>query len=191
MLCGRPATSRKCPGISAPSIAWVLVSPLIGLIFFWMVILFDELRGRGDGKAGLPFCDAHKNYWFRRAVVIVGGFFTIVVLMVVGHWLSPATPPGAKQPEQVHWLFGVAGFVLLIYLPLFLILQLSALRPTKTETRTKRKSFRVYATQNDFLKELDDDMITFTRVSPKFVEALEQRPDTMPLPLQGGIGSVS
>jgi hypothetical protein len=106
ILCGREASYRRFPGIGAPSLVWILLSPLLGLIFFWGNILVASLLpDRGPG--GLPFCDRHRKYWPVRAWIIIGGFAVLVGLMVIGILLTEPAPPG-KQ-ESPHWLFGVAG----------------------------------------------------------------------------------
>jgi hypothetical protein len=91
---------------------------------FWAYILF---AGSASG-GGLPFCDRHRGYWTRRARFIVVGFVALVGLMVVAAVFTPPAVPGKK--DEAHWLFGVAGCWMLVFLPAFLILHLSATRPT-------------------------------------------------------------
>jgi hypothetical protein len=129
IVCGAKAVDRRFPGISSPSLAWVL-APLIGLLVFWGYILLGGGQPR-DRPAGFPFCERHRSYWPRRARFIVGGFLAIVVLMGIGFALTPRPAPGNKADP--HWLFGVAGCWLLIYLPAFLIVHLRAVRPTGSD----------------------------------------------------------
>ncbi len=126
IVCGADAPHRLFPNIGAPSLMWVLFSPLIGLITFWAYILFAA--GRSANETGLPFCDRHQGYWTRRAWFIVGGFVVVVGLMVAAAVLTPPVGPGQK--DEPHWLFGVAGCWMVVFLPLFLIVHLSATRPT-------------------------------------------------------------
>src|SRR5437588_10534604 len=125
IVCVSDAPHRLYPGIGAPSLAWVLFSPLAGLITFWAYILFARSSSRG----GLPFCDRHRRYWTRRAWFIVGSFAAIVGLMVVGVLLTAPAAPGQK--EEPHWLFGIAGCWLVVFLPTFLVVHLAAARPTE------------------------------------------------------------
>ena len=127
VVCGAPAPYRRYPGISAPSLAWVLLSPLIGLISFWGYILLSGGRSQ-ERAAGLPFCDRHLGYWQRRAWFIVGGFLALVGLSIAAVLLTQPAAPGKK--EQPHWLLGVAGCWMLVFLPGFLLVHLTAMRPT-------------------------------------------------------------
>src|SRR4051812_33243449 len=87
MVCGKRAAHRRFPGVSAPSPAWVLVSPLLGLLAFWAYILVSSFAGKRS-RAGLPFCDRHRAYWPRRAWLIIGGFAILALLMVVASLLT-------------------------------------------------------------------------------------------------------
>jgi hypothetical protein len=140
IVCGANAPHRLYPGIGAPSLAWVLFSPLIGLVTFWAYILFD----RNSSSGGLPFCDRHRRYWSRRASFIVGGFAALIGLMVIGGLLTPAAAPGQKA--EPHWLFGVGACWMLVFLPAFLVLHLSATRPTGGN----RKSLVLSGTSREF-----------------------------------------
>ena len=125
VVCGSEATHRLFPGVGAPSLAWLLFSPLIGLMTFWGYILF---AGGSSRRGGLPFCDRHRGYWTRRAWFIVVGFAAVVGLMVAAAVLTPPAAPGRK--DEPHWLFGVAACWMLVFLPTFLVLHLAACRPT-------------------------------------------------------------
>jgi hypothetical protein len=130
VVCGAEASHRRFPGVAAPSLAWILVSPLLGLVAFWTYILF---AGKDSGKAGLPFCDRHRNYWTRRAWIIVLGFVVLVALITMAILIAPPEAAGqqpAGRQNPPHWLFGVLGCWMLLFLPTFLVVQLSAMRPT-------------------------------------------------------------
>lgn len=92
IVCGAEAPYRRYAGVAAPSLAWVLFSPLIGLVTFWTYILFTGGRG---GTGGLPFFGRHRSYWARRAWLIVGGFAGLMIILVVGVLLTPPDRPGA------------------------------------------------------------------------------------------------
>jgi hypothetical protein len=132
VVCGKSASQRLYPGIGAPSLAWVLFSPLLGLLVFWAYILIVRLISKQD-LAGLPFCDRHRGYWPRRAWFIVIGFALLVALMAAG--IALTAPPSAGKKPEPHWLFGVAGCWMLVFLPAFIIVHLAAMRPTR---RTRR-----------------------------------------------------
>ncbi len=149
IVCGENATHVGFPGVGAPSLAWLLVSPLIGLLGFWGYIAFGGGRNRHDQPAGFPFCDRHRKYWPRRARFIIGGFLVLVVLMGVGFALTPGAF-GANKPEP-HWLLGVAGAWMIIYLPTFMVVHLMAVRPTVSAPKS----------------------VTFSLVSNKFAAALK------------------
>src|ERR1700722_15041096 len=63
VVCGADAPHRRFSGVGAPSLAWILFSPLMGLVTLWAYILFAG----GATGGGLPFCDRHRGYWPRRA----------------------------------------------------------------------------------------------------------------------------
>lgn len=105
IVCGANAPRRLFPTIGAPSLIWVLFSPLIGLITFWTYILLSA--GRPASNGGLPFCDRHQSYWTRRAWFIVVGFAALVGWIIAAAALTPTVAPGQKN--EPHWLFGLGG----------------------------------------------------------------------------------
>jgi hypothetical protein len=107
-------------------LAWVFVAPLIGLLAFWLYTLIGN-RPK-EKPAGLPFCDRHRGYWPRRAWFVLIGFMVLVAIFVAAGVLTTPAVPGKK--EEQHWLFGVAGFGVLVYLLTFLGVHLGAMRPT-------------------------------------------------------------
>jgi hypothetical protein len=127
VICGEHARHRRFPKVRPPSSSWVLFSPIIGLLTFWVYILVTT-RWSPSRPAGLTFCDRHRGYWPRRAWFIVGGFAVLIALIVAGMALG--------GPKQVHWLFGVALGWMVLYLPAFILVHLSATRPVE-RGRTK------------------------------------------------------
>ncbi|OJW16742.1 MAG: hypothetical protein BGO49_15875 [Planctomycetales bacterium 71-10] len=124
IVCGDRADHRLFAGVGSPSLAWAMVSPLFGLLAFWG----STLRDAGQSPGGFPFCERHRNYWPRRARFIVFGFVSLLVLMGIGFAFTPRPAPG--EEVEAHWMLGVAGLWLLIYLPTFLFMHLAAVRPT-------------------------------------------------------------
>jgi hypothetical protein len=133
VVCGAEAAHRLFPGVSSPSLAWVLFSPLIGLLTFWGYILLGGGQSR-ERLAGLPFCDRHRSYWPRRAWFIIGGFVALIGLMVAAGVLTQLAAPGKRK--EPHWLFGIAGCWMLVFLPTFLVVHLAAMRPTGGNRRS-------------------------------------------------------
>ena len=123
VVCGDDASYRRFPGVSVPSAGWMLFS-LIGLLTFWIYILFV---GGSSRKGGLPFCERHRSYWTRRAWFIVGGFITTIGLIAVAVVVTPPILPG--RDVQAHWMFGIVGFWMVLFLPAFLVVHLTATRP--------------------------------------------------------------
>lgn len=70
--------------------------------------------------------------------------------MVVAAALSPPEAPGKK--EVPHWLFGVAGCWMLVFLPAFLVLHLSATRPTGSN----RKSLKLSGASQEFAAAINE-----------------------------------
>jgi hypothetical protein len=150
VVCGGDAPHLLYPRIGAPSLAWVLFSPLVGLLTFWAYVLLSG-GGAGEGQAGLPFCDRHRRYWPRRAWFIVGGFAAVVATFVVAALLP--TRAGLNGKEEPHWFFGVAGCWMLVYLPAFLAAHLTATRPTGGG----RKALVLSGASRQFATALEED----------------------------------
>jgi hypothetical protein len=132
VVCGEDAPHRLFRGVTSPSLVWVVFSPLLGLISFWIYVLVASYVSK-PGSAGLPFCDGHRAYWLRRAWFIVTGFVILVGFMVASGFVDSARDSTKK--EGPHWLSSVAGCWLVVYLLAFIVIHLAAIRPTR-RTRT-------------------------------------------------------
>src|SRR5262249_38049322 len=99
----------------------------LGLLTFWGYILVSGGQP-GGREAGFPFCDRHRGYWPRPAWFIVGGFGALVGLLVAAGVLTQPPPPG--QPGGAPWVCGGAGGWMRVFLPAFLVVPLTAMRPT-------------------------------------------------------------
>src|SRR5438132_6875159 len=56
IVCGRNAPHRRFAGVIAPSLAWVLFLPILGLFLFWVSIFARSFHAPSD-SAGFPFFD--------------------------------------------------------------------------------------------------------------------------------------
>jgi hypothetical protein len=157
VVCGADAPHRLFPSVGAPSMAWVFLSPIVGLVGFWASVLHDKSSSTGGG---LPFCDRHRRYWPRRGWFIVVGFALAVAMIIIAAVLAPPDVPGRKQ--EPHWAFGLIGCWILVFLPTFLILHLTATRPTGGNA----KSVTLSHVNRDFKTAVEDE----DRLEPKRVE---------------------
>jgi hypothetical protein len=126
VVCGDAARLRGYADVGAPSTGWVF-APAIGLVAFWGFVLFQG-RPSVEADAGIPFCEQHRDYWWRRAWPVLLGFLLLMVLMGI----AMAVDPGALEHDanhKPHWMFGVAGCWMVLYLPLLISIQLSSMRP--------------------------------------------------------------
>src|SRR5437867_403093 len=100
VCCGRPAVAKRFSWLSDPKAASKCVSSRKGLLWFWAFVLWKQyVRAEPPGKeAGLPFCDRHREYWPRRAWLIVGGFLVLMVLIA----LMCATDSGSFGSDRRH-----------------------------------------------------------------------------------------
>lgn len=151
IVCGARARNRYYSGVSAPSWMWLLFSPLIGLLSFWVYAILPG-RCYSDDEGGLPFCKRHRGYWQRRGWFIILGLLGLIALIVVAASLQgpPAAPGKEAKP---HWFFGVVGCWMLLYLPAFLIAHLSAMRPVGNTGR----SLTLSGVHPDFIDALEDE----------------------------------
>jgi hypothetical protein len=148
LVCGGAAPHRRFPGVGAPSLAWLLFSPLAGLFAFWLYVLCASASSR---PGGFPFCDRHRGYWSRRAGFIIWGLVAIVLLLAIGIPLTVPAAPG--QAESPHWTAALGICWLLIFLPAFLVVHLSATRPTGGN----RKMLRLSGVSREFVAALKEE----------------------------------
>jgi hypothetical protein len=144
MKCGAEATVHKAKTFSWHP-AWVLLLLLAGLIPFVIVALVLSKRMR----VRAPMCAAHAGHWFWRQFIVLGSLAALVVVGIVAMVLVWDNRPGNTLGGYVC----MGSVVLLIgWLVLVLILQGTAIQPV----------------------EITDRSITLKRVSPHFLEALEE-----------------
>jgi hypothetical protein len=61
IVCGNRAKSRIYPGVNSPSIAWVLFSPILGLLSFWVYTIVAAPSSSSDDGEGLPFANVTED----------------------------------------------------------------------------------------------------------------------------------
>ena len=133
LVCGSPAEHRLFAGVNSPSLAWLLFSPLLGLLAFWAYVMVPGHQSE-PAKSGLPFCEQHGRYWPRRGCFIALGFVGLIAVCMAASTVSPDQTQNKEQ--QFHWLYGVAGFWMLLFFPAFLFVHLRAMRPTSSNRET-------------------------------------------------------
>src|SRR6266478_3526907 len=83
MRCGEPATTHKNRNFSWYP-PWIGVTILAGLIVY--VILVAVLTKRM--RVSVPLCDAHKNHWSIRVMIILLSFVALLALVAMDIALS-------------------------------------------------------------------------------------------------------
>jgi heme/copper-type cytochrome/quinol oxidase subunit 2 len=148
MRCGAPAdVSRWRTFAWHPQ--WVYFLLFAGLLPFLIVALVLTKRMR----VSVPLCDAHKNHWLTRTVVIWCSFVGLLVLgvgaMVV---LDQNRPAGGNDPLGGYLCGGVV-VGLIVWLFVAAILQATSIRTV----------------------EVTENSVTLTKVDPGFVAALKDQ----------------
>ncbi|HUU68607.1 MAG TPA: hypothetical protein VM186_03735 [Planctomycetota bacterium] len=130
--------------LAAPSWQAALLSPLISLLGGWVHIAWQSRATAADVHAGLPFCEKHAPYWARRSFIIVGGWLlaaALVLLCVAFSFL----------PAMGDVIMGVTALYVVLFLPTFILIHLTSMRPTYS----------------------DDASVTISGVSAAFVKAVD------------------
>jgi hypothetical protein len=149
MKCGATATVRKSKMFSWHP-PWVFVLLLIGLLPFIIVALIMTKRKTVE----VPFCEAHKNHWLWRTLVIVLSFVGIAVVGIVVYsaMMEPAGRRGGAGDELIGLLCMASVLGLIVWIILVAVLQMTAIRAS----------------------EITDRGIRLSGVAPEFVSAVEQ-----------------
>src|SRR5262245_60095643 len=78
MQCGAPSAVRKNKRFSwFPPWVWILLF-VCGLVPFAIVALVMTKRR----TVNVPLCEAHKNHWLWRQLVVVGGLLALIGIFV-------------------------------------------------------------------------------------------------------------
>jgi hypothetical protein len=128
MRCGEPATvhkSRKFSWYPAWISTLILVGVLCNAILIVAVILALTMAKRM--RVSVPLCDAHKNHWIIRAVMILVGFVGLLGILGVVIAFSDKDFVGILVGAL---LVGFLGWLILIG-----VCQGTAIRPTEITDR--------------------------------------------------------
>lgn len=147
MRCGEPSTVVKARTFSwHPS--WVYVLLVAGVLPFLIVALIMTQRIR----VLVPLCDAHKNHWLTRNLVIWTSFFGLAVLGAGSLILMGENGPGRGNDPLPGYLCGGVVVCLIIWVFVAAVLQTTAIRPA----------------------EVTDGGVTLIGVGERFVEAVRE-----------------
>jgi hypothetical protein len=150
MRCGARATTTTRRKFSWHP-PWVSALILVGLLPYVIVAIVLTKKAR----VVMPFCDAHKKYWFNHTLLVWGSFGAIVLLgiglIVLMAILEQAGRGLRGDGLGAYACLAMLG-LLLVWLVVIAILGQFTIRPV----------------------EITDRSITLTRVSPEFVDAFHE-----------------
>jgi hypothetical protein len=146
MQCGAPSSLRKNKRFSwFPPWIWILLF-VCGLLPFAIVALVMTKRR----TVNVPLCEAHKNHWLWRQLVVVGGLLALIGIFVA--LLALFDEPGGANKDPLSGMLCLGGAIgLIIWLIAAVIVQSTSIRP----------------------KEITDTSITLVGVADVFVEGYE------------------
>jgi hypothetical protein len=131
MKCGAPAMVYKAKTFSwHPS--WVYVLLFVGLLPFVIVALIMTWRR----TVRVPLCDAHRNHWLGRSLVIFGLFFGLLALGFAAFLLSVQEGPRGGRQDFTGWV--CLGWLvgLIAWLVVTAVLSQTAIRATEITDRS-------------------------------------------------------
>jgi hypothetical protein len=149
MRCGAPAAVRKDKTFSWYP-GWVYVLLLVNLIVFAIVAMVLTKKKRVE----VPLCEAHRNHWLWRQLIIAGGLVAFLGLGFVTVIVMADSPPGRNS--DLGGLLCVGTIVgLVVWLIVAGVLQATSIRPT----------------------EITDRGITLVGIAREFVDAYQEKQD--------------
>ncbi len=148
MRCGAPSTAIRAKTFQwHPS--WIALLLLAGLLPYVVVALVLTKRMRVEA----PLCDAHKNHWLWRNVIVFGSLLLLGAAFVGGLIVLSALADQRGGQDDPFGYFCVGMAVLgVVWLIVAVVAQQTAIRTT----------------------EITDDTITLAGVSPDFRHALKE-----------------
>jgi len=146
MQCGAPSALRKNKKFSwFPQWIWVLLFVCGVLPFAIVAVIMTKRR-----TVNVPLCEAHKNHWLWRQLVVVGGLLALIGSLVAS--LAIIDQAGGANKDSFSGFLCLGGTIaLIIWLIAAVILQSTSIRP----------------------KEITDTSITLVGVADVFVEGYE------------------
>jgi hypothetical protein len=146
MRCGEPATVTRSRNMSwCPP--WVGVLFLAGLVPYVIVAMILTKRARVQ----VPLCDSHKGHWLYRLLIVLGSFFLLLFVGIVGAVLFAVAPRQFQDSAGPFMCLGGA-FLFIIWVVVLIVAQNTAIRP----------------------REITDDEIMLTGVCNEFVAAVDE-----------------
>jgi hypothetical protein len=131
MKCGAPATVRKAKTFSWHP-GWVYVLLLLGLLPFVIVALVMTKRR----TVRAPLCDAHRNHWLWRTLVILGSFFGLFAVAFVVFIASVQPDPRGAQTDFTGWACLGCVLALFVWVILAAVLSMTAVRAAEITDRS-------------------------------------------------------
>ncbi len=146
MQCGEPSTLFKRKQFSwFPPWVWILLF-VCGLVPFAIVAFVTSKRRTIE----VPLCEAHKNHWFMRQLLLVGSLFGVILLGAVS-WVS-LIDNDSRGGNDLGGLLCVGSVLMLIlWVVLAIVVQFNSIRA----------------------REITDRDMTLAGVAPEFVRAYQ------------------
>ncbi len=132
MKCGAPAMVYKAKTFTWHP-GWINVLIVCGLLPFVFVAIMLTRRL----TVCVPLCEAHRNHWLWRFVMICGSFFTLVGVGFASFLLSLEPDPTRGMRHHLTGLVCFACFFgLILWLIVALVLSLTTIRATEITDRS-------------------------------------------------------
>lgn len=144
--CGAEATVTKSRKFAWHP-QWVVLLILVGLLPYVLVALMLTKRMR----VAVPFCDAHKNHWLIRNVVVLGMLGALAPVALGAFFLLADRQPGEPAPPLGGFLCVGSMIGLVVWVIVAVVATSTTIRAT----------------------EITDESITLTKVSKEFAAAVK------------------
>jgi hypothetical protein len=132
MKCGAPAMVYKAKNFSWHP-GWVYVLAFFGVLPFVFVALVLTKRM----AVSVPLCEAHRNHWLWRYLIICGSFLALFILGLSSLLLSVEPHPGRGARGELTGLVCVGCVLgLVLWLVMAVVLSLTAIRATEITDRS-------------------------------------------------------
>ncbi len=129
---------------------WIYLLIPLGALPYVILVVFTTKQKR----VHTPLCEAHKNYWRVRTLMVFGGL-TIVIALFIGAMQVRDIGRGRVEHLLSLGLWTATGLAFLGWLALVMVLKAQSIRAASITDRT----------------------ITLTKVSEEFAQAVEKEAD--------------